>query len=162
MKSVVRWLDEYSMAHKNPTNQTVHWICVPLIYWSVYAALASIPVPSWFVVGDFVVHYGLIAIVLIQLYYFALSFRLGLAMLIFNVLMVLATNLLVSVLPLPLWQVAIAVFVLAWIGQFIGHNIEGSRPSFFKDLLFLLIGPLWLMSKLMRRFGLWPAPAHGQ
>ncbi len=159
MKSVVRWLDEYSLAHKNPTNQTVHWICVPLIYWSVYAALSAIPVPDWFVVAGYGIHYGLIAIVLIQLYYFALSMRLGIAMLLFNVLMVLATNQLLGLLTIPIWQVAIAVFVLAWIGQFIGHHIEGSRPSFFKDLLFLLIGPLWLMSKLMRRLGLWPASA---
>ena len=42
------------------------------------------------------------------------------------------------------------VFVLAWIGQFIGHLIEGKRPSFFKDLQFLLIGPAWLMAFVYR------------
>jgi uncharacterized membrane protein YGL010W len=45
------------------------------------------------------------------------------------------------------------VFVLAWIGQFIGHKIEGARPSFFTDLAYLLIGPAWLVGKLMRRAG---------
>ena len=46
---------------------------------------------------------------------------------------------------------AVSVFVLAWIGQFIGHLIEGARPSFFTDLAYLLIGPAWLADKLMRQ-----------
>lgn len=156
MKSVDRWLDEYSISHKNHTNQIVHWICVPLIYWSVYALLAAIMVPEWMRLGAVVIHLGLIALVLNQLYYLLLSPRLGLAMLIVHALMVWVTLWLAEVSPLPLWQLALGVFIVAWIGQFIGHRIEGSRPSFFKDLGFLLIGPLWLMSKLMRSIGLWP------
>jgi uncharacterized membrane protein YGL010W len=56
--------------------------------------------------------------------------------------------------PWPLWQIAAVLFVLAWIGQFIGHKIEGKKPSFFKDLQFLLIGPAWLMSFVYRSAGL--------
>ena len=50
--------------------------------------------------------------------------------------------------------IAIGVFVVAWIGQFIGHHIEGKRPSFFTDLTYLLVGPLWTLNKLYRRIGL--------
>jgi len=157
MRSVDRWLDEYSISHKNKTNQLVHWICVPLIYWSVYAMLASIPVPEWMHWGRAVIHVGLIALVLNQLFYLLLSVRLGLAMLIVHGLMVWGTLWVVSLLPVSLWQAAMAIFIAAWIGQFIGHQVEGSRPSFFKDLGFLLIGPLWLMSKFMRSIGLWPS-----
>jgi uncharacterized membrane protein YGL010W len=57
-------------------------------------------------------------------------------------------------LPWPLWATCLTIFVVAWIGQFIGHSIEGTRPSFFKDVQFLLIGPIWLMSHLYRRLGL--------
>ncbi len=53
----------------------------------------------------------------------------------------------------PLWSLCAALFVLAWIGQFIGHAVEGKRPSFFKDLQFLLVGPLWLLADLYRRLG---------
>ena len=53
-----------------------------------------------------------------------------------------------------LWAVSVAVFVLAWVGQFIGHAIEGKRPSFFKDVQFLLIGPIWLLAELYRRAGI--------
>jgi uncharacterized membrane protein YGL010W len=48
---------------------------------------------------------------------------------------------------------ALAVFVVAWIGQFVGHMFEGRRPSFFTDLSYLLVGPAWLMEKLLRRLG---------
>jgi uncharacterized membrane protein YGL010W len=48
-------------------------------------------------------------------------------------------------------MLAIVVFVGAWIGQFVGHRIEGRRPSFFTDLFYLLVGPAWLMGKAMRR-----------
>ena len=52
-----------------------------------------------------------------------------------------------------LW-LAIAVFVVAWIAQFIGHHIEGRRPAFFTDLVYLLIGPAWIVAKIMRRLGI--------
>jgi uncharacterized membrane protein YGL010W len=57
-------------------------------------------------------------------------------------------------LPWPLWATCLVIFVAAWIGQFIGHAFEGKRPSFTKDLQFLLIGPLWLLGHLYRRVGI--------
>jgi len=54
----------------------------------------------------------------------------------------------------PLWVVCIAVFVLAWIGQFYGHKVEGKKPSFLKDIQFLLIGPAWLMHFIYKRLGI--------
>ena len=56
-----------------------------------------------------------------------------------------------AMLPFPLWVTSLAIFLIAWIGQFIGHVIEGRQPSFFKDLQFLLIGPLWLLAAAYRR-----------
>jgi uncharacterized membrane protein YGL010W len=53
----------------------------------------------------------------------------------------------------PVWKICAAIFVLAWIGQFIGHKIEGKNPSFFKDVVFLLIGPAWLMSFVYKKLG---------
>ena len=47
-----------------------------------------------------------------------------------------------------------AIFVLAWIGQFIGHKIEGEKPSFFEDLQFLLIGPDWLLGAIYQKLGI--------
>ena len=56
--------------------------------------------------------------------------------------------------PLPLWQSSLLIFAVAWIGQFIGHHIEGAKPSFLKDLQFLLIGPAWILGFIYRKFGL--------
>ena len=61
---------------------------------------------------------------------------------------------LLAQLPWPLWITSVVIFVIAWIGQFVGHAVEGRRPSFFKDLQFLLIGPLWLLAAAYRRFSL--------
>jgi uncharacterized membrane protein YGL010W len=46
------------------------------------------------------------------------------------------------------------IFILAWVGQFIGHKIEGMKPSFFQDLQFLLVGPMWLMHFVFKKLGL--------
>lgn len=54
----------------------------------------------------------------------------------------------------PLLWPAVAAFVLLWIAQFVGHKIEGKRPSFLADLQFLLIGPAWVLASLYRRLRL--------
>jgi uncharacterized membrane protein YGL010W len=54
----------------------------------------------------------------------------------------------------PLWLVSAIVFVVAWIGQFYGHKVEGKKPSFLKDIQFLLIGPAWLLHFIYRRLGI--------
>ncbi len=54
----------------------------------------------------------------------------------------------------PVWRSALVVFVVAWIGQFIGHKIEGKKPSFLQDLQFLLIGPVWLLGFIYRNLGI--------
>jgi len=52
---------------------------------------------------------------------------------------------------IPLWQSSMVLFVLAWIGQFIGHKIEGKKPSFLEDLQFLMIGPAWLIGYIYKK-----------
>lgn len=148
MRSVDSLLDEYGESHRNPANKTIHWICVPLIVWSVIALIWVIPSPAiW-------LNWAVVAIVAAQIYYFALSPRLGIGLLGYNVLSLALCWAVELYVPVPLWAVALTVFVAAWIGQFIGHQIEGKKPSFFKDIVFLLIGPAWLMSFLYRRLGL--------
>jgi uncharacterized membrane protein YGL010W len=95
-----------------------------------------------------------VVLVLAQAYWFTLSWRLGLGLLVYNLFMILLTMMVDEAAPWPLWQVAAVLFVLSWIGQFIGHVLEGKRPSFFRDLQFLLIGPAWLMAALYRTTGL--------
>lgn len=154
MKTVNELLDEYGDSHQNKTNKLIHWICVPVIVWTVVALLWSIPFPLDVGSGIVKLNWAVVALVLAQIYYFKLSRRLGMGLLLYNLAMLWLTAVIEQVSPWPLWQVAVVVFVLAWIGQFIGHIYEGKRPSFFKDLQFLLIGPAWLLSWVYKRLGL--------
>lgn len=154
MRTLQQLLDEYGASHRNPVNKTLHWICVPVIVWTVIALLWSLPFPVALQSEAVPVNWATVALVLAQVYYFRLSLQLGLGVLLFNVFLLWLTAIVDNAVPWPLWLVAGALFVVAWVGQFIGHVYERKRPSFFKDLQFLLIGPAWLMSFLYRRLGL--------
>ena len=151
VRSMRDWLDSYGRDHQHPTNQVLHWICVPLIVWSAIAMLWTAPVPESLLRPG---AWAVFAIVLAFTWYWKHSHRLGGALLVVLGLFALSCYGLFQQLgAMHLLQLGIGVFVLAWIGQFIGHRIEGRRPSFLTDLAYLLIGPAWLMDKLLRRLG---------
>lgn len=150
-RPVDRFLGNYSEDHRNAINQRVHWICVPLIVWTVVAALWCIPVPSHLARPGL---WAGLALFGTMMFYLRLSRRLAYAMLaVFATLLAFTGWLHGQIGSSALLWSAGTVFVLAWIGQFIGHLYEGRRPSFLTDLVYLLIGPLWLMSKVFRRAG---------
>ncbi len=147
------WLDEYGESHQHPANKLIHWICVPAIVFSVIGLLWSLPVPGAFADISPALNWALLFSMASVVYYFILSLPLGFgATLVLAVLLWLAAVL--ESAAAPLWAVSLAVFVAAWVGQFIGHRIEGRKPSFFKDLQFLMIGPLWLLAAAYRRAGI--------
>ena len=149
-RPVDRWLGNYSGDHRNPTNQAIHLVCVPAILWSVIALVWLIPVPGWLGRPGF---WAGTLMVLTLIYYWRLSRPLGFGMLVAFVLLGLLTDALHRTLGGDLLWLALGVFVVAWVGQFVGHRIEGRKPSFFTDVVYLLIGPLWTLSKLFGRLG---------
>jgi uncharacterized membrane protein YGL010W len=153
MRTVSDWLGEYSASHQNPTNKLLHWVCVPPIVLAVMGLLWSLPVPQAFSGFSPWLNWATLTALAALFYYLALSWRLAAGVLVAFVVLLALTRAL-SALPVPLWLTSLAIFVVAWIGQFIGHAIEGRRPSFFKDLQFLLIGPLWLLAAAYRRLSL--------
>ena len=149
MRNVHVWFDNYSADHRNATNQLIHWLCVPAILWAIIALLWLLPVPG--MLGRPGLWAGL-AMVAAFSFYWRLSRPIGAAMLLVFIALAVFTHLLHEALGSGmLLRVSITVFVVAWIGQFIGHRIEGAKPSFLTDLAYLLIGPAWLVGKLMRR-----------
>ena len=152
MRTVNDWLGEYGASHQNPTNKLLHWICVPLIVLTVFGLLWSLPVPELFASISPWVNWATVFALAALSYYLALSPALAAGVLIAFTLLLLVTQWLAT-LPWPLWLTSLTLFVVAWIGQFIGHAIEGKRPSFFKDVQFLLIGPLWLVAAGYRWVG---------
>ena len=150
-RPIDRWFASYSDHHRNAVNQRIHVVAVPAILWSVVALLWCIPVyGSWFRPGL----WAALAMFAAWMFYYRASRRLGYGMLAVFVALAWSTRWLHDRYGTPalLWA-AVAVFVVAWIAQFVGHRIEGRKPSFFTDLTYLLIGPAWVLAKLYRRLG---------
>jgi uncharacterized membrane protein YGL010W len=139
MRKVDKLFERYGESHRHPTNKAIHWVCVPLISWSLIALLwVASPALAFAFIGA------------ATLFYVRLSFPIAMGMLAIAAVMVYPLVLLGDA-ALP---VALAVFVIAWIGQFIGHRIEGRKPSFLEDVGFLLVGPAWLLHFVYRRVGI--------
>lgn len=152
MRRVDQLLDQYSDDHQNHTNQAVHLICVPAIVWSVTAFLWVIPVPAFLGKPG---SWAAAAMFMAWLYYWKLSRKLALGLLACFILSLLLNLWISSTFGMAmLLKIAIGVFVVAWIGQFIGHKVEGKRPSFLTDLVYLLVGPMWTLRKLYTRLGI--------
>jgi uncharacterized membrane protein YGL010W len=153
MRTVADWFGEYHQSHSHPTNKLLHWICVPPIVLSVMGLLWSVPMPDAVASISPWLNLATLFAAAALAYYVVLSPVLAVGIGAAFALMLMLVHQL-DQLPWPLWLTSIAIFVAGWIGQFIGHAIEGKRPSFMKDLQFLLIGPLWLVGSLYQRLGL--------
>lgn len=157
MRKIDLLLEEYGHSHQNHTNKMIHWFCVPAIFFSVVGLVFSIPsgdmLDSLSFLGSFA-NWASISLLLILIYYISLSVPLSLGMLFFSALCLALANFLNIAFPGKLWAISIGIFVIAWIIQFVGHKIEGKKPSFFKDVQFLLIGPAWLMHFVYKKIGI--------
>jgi uncharacterized membrane protein YGL010W len=146
-------LAEYGESHQNPTNKTIHWIAVPVIAWSVIAILWVLPTPGFLAANPYV-NWATIVCALAVIYYLTLSIPLAIGMAAFSLIAIAIIRQVETHASIKLEWIAGALFVFAWVFQFAGHEVEGKKPSFFKDLQFLLIGPAWLMHFLFRRLGI--------
>lgn len=155
MRKIDLLFAEYAQSHQNHTNKLIHWICVPLIFWAILGFFSIIPSPHFFLR-----HFGaisivsLVAIFLVSIFYFRLSWRIALLMILIMLLFEHFIYFINITFGENSWMVYLAVFVLSWIGQFYGHKIEGKKPSFLKDLQFLLVGPIWLLHFVLKKFHL--------
>jgi len=150
MKTLQQWFEEYAVSHQNETNITIHYICVPAIFFSIVGLFMSIS-PRFLqnLIGlenPFIENWASLILVLFLAFYIRLSFSMFLKMLIFSALCVIGNYYLGQYVPLL--YTSIGIFIVAWIGQFYGHKVEGAKPSFLKDLQFLLIGPAWVVKKM--------------
>lgn len=156
MKTIDEWLNEYAESHQNSTNKLIHWICVPLIFFTIIGMLSLIPfgiVQEYFEEGfQAYIHAGSLLIFLGMLFYLRLSSPLAFGMLIISSFMLYFVKL-INQGEYAFW-IYLGIFIVAWVGQFIGHNIEGKKPSFFKDLQFLMIGPIWLLSFIYKKYNI--------
>ena len=135
MKNITEWFDEYSESHQNKTNKIIHWVCVPTILFSIIGILA---------------HFNAMLTALIIVLTLVFYARLDLVLAVAMAALIFVMAWLIIILPVGT-GFYIGIFVLAWIGQFYGHKVEGKKPSFFKDIQFLLIGPVWCMDAYLAK-----------
>ncbi|MDE0708015.1 MAG: DUF962 domain-containing protein [Candidatus Poseidoniales archaeon] len=152
-RSMQDWLDGYGESHQNSLNKKIHWVAVPLIFLTIVGLLWSIPVPEAIAVNQWV-NFATIMLIPVIIFYARLSMSLTVGMGVWCVFCFAICHLYGTLTEIPLWQTSLGVFVLAWIGQFYGHKVEGQKPSFFEDIQYLMIGPAWLMSFIYDKFGI--------
>ena len=146
---------EYAESHQNQTNKFIHWICVPLIFFTIVGFISLIPAPHFCApyFGCISVA-SIVALFLVTIFYFTLSWRISLIMLLIMLLMEHFAYAINVHFKENSWINYLSIFVITWIFQFIGHKIEGKKPSFLKDLQFLLIGPIWLLHFILKKIGI--------
>jgi uncharacterized membrane protein YGL010W len=150
-KTIEQWLQEYGQSHVNRTNKIIHFICVPAIFWSIVGLLYSLS--AGFTVAGVPLTSAHLTLALLLIYYSFLSTSLSIGMAVFGLICLTICNALQTI-GFTLWKLSLIVFAVGWIGQFIGHKIEGKKPSFLKDIQFLLIGPAWILSHLYKKAGI--------
>ena len=133
-------LAHYGESHRDPTNELIHMVAIPAIMLSIVGLLFALH--PW-------VAYGFLAASLV--YYARLrSVAFFVTMAVGTLLLVAAVHAMgARVLP-----VSAGIFVVAWIFQFIGHKIEGKKPSFFEDIQYLWVGPLFVLSRVFLKLGI--------
>lgn len=139
-QSMQQLLDEYATSHQNKTNKLIHYFAVPVIFWTITAMLWVVKIP-------YAENLAVVSTVLVSLYYISKDLIIAIQMIIISTVCLLLNSWLEKQ-GLPLLYIAIGLFVVSWIFQFIGHHVEGKKPSFFKDLQFLLVGPAWIVKEL--------------
>lgn len=153
MKSLDQWLDAYAESHQNTTNKAIHYICVPAIFLSIVGLLMSIP--TIFIErmlpfdNIFIENWATVVLIPIIIFYLRLSVSMAFKIVLFYMICVIINGWIA--LYVEGWKISLLIFIIAWIGQFYGHKIEGKKPSFLEDIQFLLIGPAWILNNLFKK-----------
>ena len=130
-------LNHYAQSHLHPTNERIHFAAIPLIMLSLIGLMFFLHP---------LVAYGFILASMV--YYLRLSLPFAAAMTVWSAIMLAV----VHAMGEQRLYICLAIFVGAWVMQFIGHKTEGKKPSFFEDVQYLWIGPLFVLQPLMRKF----------
>lgn len=147
MRQVDRYFGEYGAFHRDPRNELTHAIGIPMIVLAIVMWLANVPL---FRIGDISIDLAWAMIATVAVFYIQLHVPLGIAMtLVLAAFHVIGVRLLGG----SVW-IAAALFVVGWALQFVGHAYEGKRPAFVRNGVHLLIGPMWILGRLLALAGI--------
>ncbi|MDC8103278.1 MULTISPECIES: Mpo1 family 2-hydroxy fatty acid dioxygenase [Chryseobacterium] len=155
MRKIDLFFAEYCKNHRNKTNKLIHWMCVPLTFWSILGFISLLPSPHicspYFGCASII---SMVAVAFITLFYLRLSFLISMMMLIIMILMEGSIYMVNIRFLKNAWIIYFSIFVVTWILRLFGHRIEGKKPPFLKDLQFLLMGPIWLLTFIFKKTGI--------
>jgi uncharacterized membrane protein YGL010W len=164
MRDLSTFLHDYGDSHRHPVNQWVHIFCVPAIFVSTLGLFWLIPIGQWLGLegaAAYWVNGGTLLALLCMPFYLRLS--MGVSLLMLGWLAVsIAVVTLVDRSALSLGWSALVLWLVAWAVQVWGHKVEGKKPSFTDDLVFLLVGPVFVSLELAYKLGLSRTPGHGR
>jgi uncharacterized membrane protein YGL010W len=149
MKTLEQWFIEYAISHQNPTNKAIHYVCVPAIFFSVIGMLMCVGINILHLNIPILENLAFPILILVLGFYYRISISMALKMTVFSIFCFILNYYISSYTSLFIFS--ISLFVVAWIGQFYGHKIEGKKPSFIDDLQFLMIGPAWVIDNLFSK-----------
>jgi uncharacterized membrane protein YGL010W len=132
-------LDHYGQSHLNPRNEAIHFVAIPLIMLSLCGLMFALH--PWL---------AYVFIAASMVYYARLSWVFFGLMCVWSLIIIAVLHAMGSLVLVC----SVAIFIAAWIAQFIGHKIEGKKPSFFEDIQYLWVGPVFVLSKLLRKLGI--------
>jgi uncharacterized membrane protein YGL010W len=147
-------LEKYGESHQNATNKLIHWLCVPTIVFTLFGVLYAIP---FLTERSAVTNWATVFYVVCILYYVRLSMPIAMGLAIICGAMVMGVDTVFNAVdrdPVTLAKIMFGLFAGAWVLQFIGHKIEGKKPSFLEDVQFLMVGPAWLLHFIYKKVGI--------
>jgi uncharacterized membrane protein YGL010W len=159
IRPIDRLFNKYSQTHQNSANKLIQFICVPLITFGLLGLVWSIPFPHFNFLGKFngFINWASFLIAFSIYYYLRLSpilsYGVLLIVFLFSGIIVFLEKMHIQNNWPPMWFLCFIVFVIAGVGQFLGHKKEGKNPAFFDNVKFLLIGPIWLLHFLCKKAG---------
>lgn len=156
MRNLQQFLVDYGESHRNPVNQWVHFFCVPAIFFSTLGLLWLVPIGQWLGLEAGAARWvngGTVLAVLSAIVYLRLSLGVFLLMVAWFAASV-AGILAIQNAGWSLFWISLVTWVVAWVVQVWGHKVEGKKPSFVEDLVFLLIGPIFVSVEIGARLGL--------
>jgi uncharacterized membrane protein YGL010W len=150
MKSLVDHLSQYAAYHRDPRNIASHFIGIPLIVVAVAVLLSR---PQWSLGGLWISPAVVVALASAW-FYLRLEVKLGVLMTVLMGLSVWAGHVLAQQSTMVWLSSGLAMFVVGWVIQFVGHHYEGRKPAFVDDVSGLIVGPLFVVAELAFMLGM--------
>ena len=153
MSESTHWLEKYERSHTNLSYPGIYWASVPTVVLGTVGLLWLTPVPDEFVAISPLLNWGSAFLMVSAVYYFIISLSLAIGMLPF-VLGVAAFQTWLAQSEFSPLRVSIGLLAAGVIGLWLGQRHAGGIIAVVKDLQMMMIGPVWLLSELYRRFGI--------